>query len=216
MRWPKISACSPLNDHDLGVAGSHKLTAQTFFLDTSGLAESAFTRRQKICQATGGPGNTGDFSSFGLSLDGNGFAKLPGFRYHIVYVQHMNDTVNSADETRFAIGGRYEFKLPGDIAVQTLVEYVRFNDADGTANQDRSYVTTALGFTYGNWNAAISDTFKGTEAADGTDTNEEQFKVSAGYQFPIGIGVDLGYKRGHNGGVDTDTIGALVTYGYSF
>lgn len=203
-------------NHDMGMAGSHKLTAQTFFRDTSGLAESAFTRRQKTRQAAGGPGNTGDFSSFALSLDGNGFEKLAGFGYHIAYVQHTNDTANSADETRFAIGGRYEFKLPGDIAVQPLVEYVRFDDADGTANQDRSYVTTALGFSYGNWNAAISGTFKETEAPDGTDTNEEQLQVSAGYQFPIGIGVDLGYKRGRNAGVDTDTIGALVTYGYSF
>jgi hypothetical protein len=203
-------------NHDMGAAGSHKLTAQTFFLDTSGLAESAFTRREKTRQVAGGPGNTGDFSSFALSLDGDGFERLPGFGYHIAFVQHTNDTVNSADETRFAIGGRYEFKLPGDIAVQPLVEYVMFDDADGTVNQDRSYVTTALGFTYGNWNAAISGTFKETEAPDGTDTNEEQLQVSAGYQFPIGISVDLGYKRGRNAGVDTDTIGALVTYGYSF
>ncbi|MBT5495072.1 MAG: hypothetical protein HOK54_04965 [Alphaproteobacteria bacterium] len=202
--------------HDMGAAGSHKLTAQTFFLDTSGLAESAFTRRQKTRQAAGGPGNAGDFSSFALSLDGEGFEQLPGFGYHVAYVQHTNDTVNSTDETRFAVGGRYEFKLSGDVGVQPLVEYARFDDADGTANQDRSYVTTALGFTYGNWNAAIAGTFKETEAADGTDTNEEQFQVSAGYLFPIGVGVDLGYKRARNAGVDTDTVGALVTYGYSF
>jgi hypothetical protein len=202
--------------HDFGQGGKQTLSAQTFFLDTSGLAESATTRRKKTREGDGGPGNTGDFSSFAVSLDGGDFPDFPGFSYHAAYVHHANDTDNAESESRFAIGGAYEFKLPSGVTVQPLIEYVAFQDADGTADQDRSYVTAALGFTYGDWNAAISGTFKETEAADGTETNEEQLQVSAGYTFPLGIGLEVAYKRVRNAGVDTDVFGSLLTYGIDF
>ncbi len=209
-------ALSGALSHNFGDGGTHTLTAQTFFLDTSGLAESAFTRRKKTRQGDGGPGNTGEFSSFAVSLDGREFPALPGFRYHAAYVHHANDTVDAESESRFAVNGSYEFALPGDITVQPFVEYVRFDDADGTAGQDRSYLTAALAFIYGDWNVAFSGTFKETEAADGTETEEEQFQVSTGYMFPIGIGLDVAYKRARNAGVDTDVFGTLLAYTLEF
>ena len=194
----------------------HTLTAQTFFLDTSGLAESAFTRRKKTRESDGGPGNTGDFSSFAASLDGGEFPALPGFSYHASYVHHGNDTVNAENESRFAVNAAHEFALPGDVTAQPFIEYVRFDNTDGTDDQDRTYLTAALGFAYGDWNLAFSGTFKETEAADGTETEEEQLQVSAGYTFPIGIGLDIAYKRVRNVGVDTDVFGTLVTYTLEF
>ena len=202
--------------HDFGDAGTHTITAQTFFLDTSGLAESAFTRRKKTREGDGGPGNTGDFSSFAVSLDGGDIPALKGFRYHAAYVHHANDTTDAESESRFAVNGTYEFTLPGGITAQPLVEYVRFDDADGTLDQDRTYLTAALGLTYGDWNMAFSGTFKETEAADGTETEEEQLQVSAGYAFPIGIGLDVACKRVRNAGIDTDVFGTLLFYGLEF
>jgi hypothetical protein len=199
-----------------GDAGTHTITAQTFFLDTSGLAESAFTRRKKTREAAGGPGNTGNFKSFAVSLDGGDIPAFKGFSYHAAYVHHANDTVGAESESRVAVNGAYEFALPGNITAQPLIEYVRFDDADGTQNQDRTYLTAALGLTYGDWNIAISGTLKETEAADGTKIGEEHFQVSAGYAFPIGIGLDVAYKRVRNAGVDTDVFGTLVTYGLEF
>ena len=202
--------------NELGAGGNHTLTAQTFFLDTSGLAESAFTRRKKTRQAAGGPGNTGDFLSFALSLDGGDIPAMPGFRYHAAYVFHADDTAGAGDESRFAVNGAYEFALPGDITAQPFVEYVHFDDADGVRGQDRGYLTAALAFGYGDWNMALSGTFKETEAADGTETREQQLQVSAGYAFPIGVGLDLAYKRARNAGVDTDVFGTLLSYGLEF
>jgi hypothetical protein len=202
--------------HEFGDGGKHTLTAQTFFLDTSGLAESAITRRKKTREGDGGPGNTGDFSSYALSLDGGNFPDLPGFSYHAAYVHHANDTATADNESRYALGASYEFKLPGDIAVQPMFEYISFSDADGAADQDRSYATAAFAFSYGDWSAAISGTFKETEAADGTETNEEQLQISAGYAFPLGIGLEVAYKRARNAGVDTDIFGTLLTYGLNF
>jgi hypothetical protein len=134
--------------HDFGDGRKHTLTAQTFFLDTSGLAESALTRRRKTREGDGGLGNTGDFSSIALALDGGDFPALPGFAYHAAYVHHANDTENADNERRFALGGSYEFKI-GDITVQPLAEYILLSDAEGTADQDRTYVTAALGLTMG-------------------------------------------------------------------
>jgi len=130
---------------DFGQGGTHALGAQTFFLDTSGLAESAFARRKKTREADGGPGNTGDFSLFAVSLDGGDIPALKGFSYHAAYVHHANDTVGAEKESRFAVYGAYEFTLPGDITAQPLLEFVRFDDADGTKGQDRTYLTAALG-----------------------------------------------------------------------
>ena len=56
---------------EAGALGAHSLSLSTFFLDTSGLAESALTRRKKTRQADGGPGNTGGFDSIAAGLDGD-------------------------------------------------------------------------------------------------------------------------------------------------
>ncbi|MFQ5763567.1 MAG: hypothetical protein ACE5GT_01445 [Rhodospirillales bacterium] len=202
----------------LGRAGEHTLTAQAFFLDTSGLAESAFTRRKKTREADAGPGNTGDFSSFALSVDGTGFPDLPGLRTHLAYVHQANDATGGDDERRFAVTGDWAIALAGGIAVQPLVEYVRFEDADGTPGRTRTYLTAALALTYGNWNLALSGTFKDDEAADGTDTGDEQLQVSAGYVFDVdvGVGLDVAYKRARTAGVDTDVFGTLVSYTLEF
>jgi hypothetical protein len=201
---------------DLGSGGRHTLSAQTFFLDTSGLAESAFTRRPKPRGADGGPGNTGDFSSFAIALDGGEFAALSGFRYHAAYVYQANETVGGESEHRFAVNGSHEFPLTGNITAQPFVEYVLIDDADGTAGQERSYLTAALGFTYGDWNAALSRTFKENKVANGGTTDEEQLQVSVGYVFPNGIGLAAAYKRVRNAGVDTDVFGTLLSYTLEF
>jgi hypothetical protein len=103
---------------DFGQGGAHVVSAQAFFLDTSALADSAFSRRPKPRRADGGPGNTGDLSSFSMALDGGDYPALPGFRYHVAYVRQGNDTVGGENETRLAVNGTYEFTLPGEIAAQ--------------------------------------------------------------------------------------------------
>lgn len=196
--------------------GRHTLSASTFFLDTSGLAESVITRRDRPRQADGGPGNTGDFSSFAVGLDGGGFKALPGFRYHLAYVHQGNGLDTEQDEKGFAVGAEYEIGITDDIGVTPLIEYVNLTDADGVDDQDRFYLTGALALTYRNWNLTLAGTRKETEAADGTETNEERFQVSAGYRFDSGIGLDLGWMTNRDAGVDTDTFGTWLTYTYEF
>jgi hypothetical protein len=202
--------------HKFEKAGKHTLSAETFFLDTSGLAESAFTRRTKTREASGGPGNTGEFSSFGVSLEGGEIPLFSEFRYHLAYAHMGNDTTGAEIERRLAVSAATDIKLGETIVLQPFAEYARFDDADGTKNQDRDYLTAALAITDGAWNLALTGTLKNTEAADGTDTEEELLQVSVGYAFPIGISFDVAYKRSRNAGVDTDVVGALLAYTLEF
>lgn len=198
-------------------AGTHSILASTFFTDTSGFAESAFTRRSKTREGSGGPGNTGDLASFAVAIDGGEYPSLPGFRYHIGYTHLGNETANASDEGRFAIGAEYAVEINKDLTLTPLVEYVNFSDADGTNGQDRFYLTTALGAAYQNWNLGLAYTRKETDDDNaGTFTNEEQFSVSGGYAFNSGFGIDVGWKTARNAGVDTDTFGTLLSYTLKF
>lgn len=201
---------------DLGPAGRQTLMAQAFYLDTSGLAESAFTRRKKTREADAGPGNTGDFSSFAVSLDGTEFPDLPGLRTHLAYVHQSNEARGSDDERRVAVAGEWAIAITDALAVQPLVEYVHFIDADGTPGQDRSYLTAAVGLAWGNWNLALSGTFKDDDPPGAADTEDEQLQVSAGYAFDVGVGLDIAYKRARTAGVDTDVFGTLLSYTFQF
>ena len=202
--------------HDFGQAGTHTLTTQTFFADTSILAESAFARRKKTRQGDGGPGNTGDFSSYALALDGNNFETLPGLDYHLAFVHRGNDTTGAEDEQSYAAGASYQIDLSETIAVTPMVEYAVIQDSGGTKDQENAYFTAALSGSYKQWNAAVSTTLKEAEAPSEATTDTEQYQISAGYAFENGLALDIAYKRARSAGVDTDTAGALLSYAVSF
>lgn len=201
---------------DLGTSGRHTFSGQVFTLDTSGLAESAFTRRKKTREGDGGTGNTGDLTSFGFAIDGNDIAAVKGLTYHAAYTHRANGTEGEVGEDMFAAFTSYDFVIGDMLMVQPLAEYVHISDAGGTRDQDQRYVTVGVGFNYDAWNAALSGTFKNTDPAAGASTKEENLQVSAGYAWSNGIGLDAGYKRTRNGGTDTDTFGTLLTYGFDF
>ena len=202
--------------HDFGQAGTHTLTTQTFFADTSILAESAFARRKKTRQGDGGPGNTGDFSSYALALDGNDFEALPGLDYHLAFVHRGNDTTGAEDEQSYAAGASYQIDLSETIAVTPMVEYAVIQDSGGTKDQENAYFTAALSGSYKQWNAAVSTTLKEAEAPSEATTDTEQYQISAGYAFENGLALDIAYKRARSAGVDTDTAGTLLSYAVSF
>lgn len=196
--------------------GAHTVSASTFFLDTSGLAESAFTRRTKSRQGDGGASNTGDLSSYAVGLDGGDFPGAPGLRYHLGYIHERQGAGNTADQHSVAVAAEYAIPVSQEVTITPLIEFVRETGSEATANQDRTYLTGALAVAYGNWNLALAATDRHTDAADGTDETNTRFQVSAGYAFDNGVGVNLGWMRDRTGGTRTDTFGALLTYEIEF
>ena len=195
--------------------GSITGSASIFTQDTSRLADSWITRRERTREADGGPGNTGGLESFALAIDGEDLPVSGNLRYHVGYAHLSSDTTE--DEDRFAIGAEWGLAVSDDVTVTPLVEYVYFDNAGGTDGEERDYLTGSLLVEYGNWNAALAYTNRDTSAAPGAqDADDYQFQVSAGYAFEIGLALDVGYKINETANVDTSTLGALLAYSYEF
>lgn len=206
--------------------GSHTITGNTFFLDTSGLSESTITQRGQTKENDGGPSNTEDFSSFSVTLDSEAIAGVEGLNTHVgFYSQSDGDAdVGLGNETGYALGANYTLAISDDVEANALGECVVIQDSAG-GNDDVNYLTTSLGLTvYDNWNFAVSRTSRDTDVVGDADEDGEEdpnlddyiFQFSAGYTFDNGFSVDIGYRGSQESDVDTDIVGALVAYTYEF
>lgn len=213
-----------VQDDDLG---SHTLSGSIFFADTSILSESFGTNRGRFEVDDGGPSNTESLESFAVAIDGEEFAALPGFRYHIGGVRQKVDTIVDEDgnvlpgneiddEYRFAVAGEWAIEADSDTIFTPLLEYVRFWNAEGTKDENRDYLTASALLEYQNWNMALAYTGKFVENPDGTDRTDYALQVSGGYAFDFGMTADIGYKYDRAEGIDSHIFGVLLVYELGF
>ncbi len=196
-------------------SGEHTVTLGTFFADTTFLSQSVITGRGRARKSDGGAGNTEDFSSFSLGLEGEKVPVLSGLRYQLAYLHRGVAAPGESAETGYS--GTLSVRMSaGAVDITPLVEYVSFQDRAGTPGTDARYLTTSLGFEMGPWNLALSRTARDTEASAGADVDDRLFQVSGGYTFENGLGVNLGWKTTREDGVDSDTYGLLVDYTLKF
>jgi len=197
-------------------AGSLTGSASVFFTDTTLLSESFITNRGRTVQAVGEPGNTESPESFAIALDGADVPGLGSFGYHLGYALLSSD--NAATEHRMAVAGTWSFEMENGVTLSPLLEYAHIANAGSNANESRNYLTGSLGAEWGSWNAAAAYTGKiVTISGNGNgDSYDDQIALSVGYAFDNGIGLDVGYKHNRTGGVGTQTVGALLSYGFSF
>ncbi|RVU33652.1 hypothetical protein EOI86_21075 [Hwanghaeella grinnelliae] len=194
--------------------GSVTTSASVFTQDTSYLADATITHRDRTREADGGPGNTGNLQSYAIAVDGEGLPVPGDLRYHLGYAHLASDDTD--DEQRFAIAAEWGFAA-GGMNFTPLLEYVHFEDAGGVTGADRDYVTGSLLAEYEAWNVALAYTHRDVGAATGVAASDDyQVQLSAGYAFENGIGIDVGVKENRTEGVNTRTVGALLSYGYEF
>lgn len=193
--------------------GRHKVSASAFFADTSFLNQSKITDRGHVRKTNGGISNTEDFSSFAVALDGDEIPNLKGLRYHLGLSHQAKGIGDAKDENAFAVGIEYAIGVAEGFDVTPMMEYARINDAGGVTDDDTTYITTGVGATYGPWNVAVAyaERDQNTVAA-----NDGVFQFSAGYAFDFGLGVDVGWRSGDEGGEDKQTVGVLLSYGFEF
>jgi len=198
-----------------GGMGALTLSGSVFFLDRTFLSESFITNRGRTNLAAGGPANTEFPESVVVALDGEDVPGIEGLRYHVALARLAVDAGD--DELRATAGAEWSFALNDDVTMTPLVEYVRFWNAGGVGTEDRNYLTLSLVGEAGPWNAALAFTGKDVDV-DGANgsTFDHQVQVSAGYAFENGFSLDVGYKRATAANVNTQTLGALVTYGIEF
>ncbi len=190
--------------------GEHSLAAQTFFADTSVLSESLGKNRGRTRLADGGTANTEDLSSFSVTLDGQ-FPDVTGAPgYHLGFIRNEGGRGDPEDEYGFAAALFGEIPLNEDLVLAPLVELVHLENAGATAD-DQQVVTAGAGLLYGPWNMALSHS-----SLFGDGDNVDRTQVSAGYSFDFGLNVDLGYKRDETAGVETHTVGLLLSYVFEY
>lgn len=195
--------------------GKHAVTVGTFFADTTILSESAFTNRGRTRHSDGGAGNTEGFSNVSIALEGGDIPALAGMGYHLAVISRDSDAAGETTETGLAGALRYAFKL-GAVGVEPLMEYATFSDRNGVPGTDSDYLTMALRFTYGQWNAALSRTSRMTRTEGMDDINDSLAQVTLGYAFASGINVSAGFRQAEESGVTNDTLGVLVDYTPTF
>lgn len=205
--------------------GRHRLSASSFFVDTSVLSRSAITQRGRTRVEEGGPGNTEALESFTVALDGGDFPEtmlgavfpgqspVKGLAYHLGFVSQAAGDGDSARENGFVASVEHKIPLGMAVSLEPVVEYAHFFDANGVEGQDRFYASAGATAVFREqWNLALSYTRRETMPSGSADIGDNLVQVSAGYVFDSGIGVDLGWRYTEDDSIDSQTVGFLLNY----
>lgn len=196
--------------------GEHTITANTFFADTTFLSDSWITKRGELDKDDGGVSNTEDLSSYSITLDSENPFGLDGLTTNLGYrSQAEGDAdVGTDREDGYVVGANYTFALTPEIEANVIGEWAGIRNTDGS-DDETDYYTAGLGLALGGWNVATSYTARNTESTT-ADTDDNMFQVSGGYGFENGLTLDVGYLYTEESNVDSNTLGALMTYSYEF
>jgi len=202
--------------------GTHRLTGQTYFADTSFLSESAITNRGDVDLSDGGPANTESLESFSITLDGTDFIDGPGsVSYSLGLVRNAEGVTETEDEVGISAALYGSFEIDEHTAIEPLIEFVHFDGAEGV-DQDRDILTAGGALLYDQWNLALvySGAWSDPNAIGIEDVDVTLFQATAGYSFDFGLDVDAGYKYIDEevDGVSTVShfVGVLLHYAFGF
>jgi len=193
--------------------GMHKLSAGSFFQDTTTFSQSTFRGRGDTRKRDGGVSNTESFESFIVALDGGDIAGLGKLGYHAAYMHQAKGAGDVENEDSFAVALFTTMDLGQGIAFSPLLEYVHQENAGG-ASDERDFLTLAGKADWNGFNLAIAWTGRDNNNTTGDD--DFQAQLSAGYAFEIGLSVDIGWKVAEEAGIKTSTLGALAAYKIGF
>ena len=198
---------------EVGGLGEHTLSAAVFFADTTFLSDSVFTARGDTQESDGGAGNTEMLNNFAIAADG-GVPGLDGVTYHLGFQRQEPGIDGNTAQIGMAaaLTGKLEF---GSITVAPVIEYAYFSGFEGQSGAKRHYITTGVEVAHGPYAASVSHTWRGIREAGG-DENDHLYTVSLGYRFENGISADIGWRRGREAGVTTDTFGTFIGYALTF
>lgn len=233
--------------------GEHDVSAAVFTLDRSFLSSTWMTRRRccderyerynRNTEQQGGPGNTGTLDNVALALDGDGFAWLPGFSYHLAVVSRGAGVDGTAREWGYAAALRYERRWSDLHRTLLFAEAAQFRNAGGRPRTDfetvaldpetgeevattiettiaerRTFTTLGLQHRYGDWRAALAWQRDQRKRSIETLPTENYVEVSLGRDLGAGFGLDVGYQYARYVREETGTLGTahavLLRLGY--
>lgn len=202
--------------YDAGDAGEHVFQAAVFFMDTSALSNSTFTRRGQTSLADGGASNTEDFSSVAVALDGSKIASLPGFSYHVSFRHQEAGEGDVSDETGVAFGAKQEIETQDGLKFALNGEFAIFDNLDGGEN-DALYATAGLNVAKDEWFGATSFTLRNLSGGPaGSNFDDKLFQASIGRELFEHTALAVGYKFTEVEEIESHTIGVLFAYETDF
>lgn len=208
--------------HDLEDFGRHSLEISSFMADTTFLSDSTVHQRGNTSKEDGGPSNTQRFNSYAISLEGSDFYSLTnniveGLSYRIGHAVQAAAETSPRDEIRYSVSVGYKHIFTRDLTARLMTEHMAINNLNGETSHDRSYNNFALRFHYKNWFAGTAYTLIDNEAdEEGENHDGHVFEGSAGYNFPFGLSVEVGYKRSDEENEEKELLGTLLKYSYEF
>jgi hypothetical protein len=194
-------------------AGTHKLSAGSFFADTTIFSQSTLRGRGDTRKRDGGVSNTESFESFIVALDGENMPGLGKLGYHAAFMHQAKGSGDVDDENSFAFALFTTIDLGQGVSFSPLIEFVHQENAGG-ASDERDFLTLAGQVEWNGFNIAIAWT--GRDTNNTTDDDDFQAQLSVGYAFKMGLSLDIGWKIAEEAGINTETVGALAAYTIEF
>lgn len=201
---------------DVPKLASHQLTFSTFYADTTFLSRSIVKDRPRVRRADSGASNTGDFSSFVLSLDGEQVAGIEGLSYHLAYRYLAKGVSDIDDEQGVAAFINYQLPVSDALHSDILVEFASIQNFEGLANDVRYFTANAVNKIYRDWDVTIGYTERLIDTPAGANMNDYLFQLTGGYDFQNGLTLEAGWRKSKESNVTTDILGGLARYTVEF
>ncbi len=207
------------------IYGKQSFDFSAFAADTTIFSNNEGRRLRK---SDGGVSNTGDLSSFALSIGGGDFFSLrgglltyllEGFSYRLSYARQAKGIGNKKDENRFSFSSRNIWPLTENFSSIIVSEYVHISNLGGDASHDRTYATNTVGFDWKQWMLVFGLSLVENKANEREESADVSI-FSCSLLRKIGnMEIGAGYRRRKEQGEKaTDRIGFLLSYhaGFSF
>jgi hypothetical protein len=203
-----------------------RLSIESFFLDTSPLSESLFSRPSindadpsvrpyRYTLGQFGPSNTHSLSSYTVALRGGEAER--GLTYQLSFTQEA--TADPAGKTEYGQSVGLSYDPTGDgiplttrIGVTPFVEFTHFNNFQNNPSMARAYLIAGATFNYVRWQLSLAGGLRHTHdpqnppdqaftnalATQERDALDHQENISLNYALPIAISYSVTVGAGIN------------------
>jgi hypothetical protein len=221
-------------DERIGIGGQYLLpfgdrlrfSFESFFLDTSPLSQSLFSRPglndadptarpYRYTHDRFGPSNTQSLASYTAALQGGEPGR--GFTYQLSFTKEATDDPTGKTEYGLSAGARYDptgdgIPLTDRIGVSPFLEFTHFKNFQNNPSMDRNYLIGGITFTYVRWQLSLAGGLRHTHdpanapgqpftnavATQERDAIDHQQNISLNYALPVAVSYSLSVGAGLN------------------
>ncbi|MEM0977152.1 MAG: hypothetical protein AAGJ34_06440 [Pseudomonadota bacterium] len=189
-----------------GQRGTHTLSFNTFFEDTSVFSESLGNNRGRTSIDDGGASNTEELDSFALSLEGRDMPRFPGLTYNLGLLYQERGVDGVADERGFSVTVLQTLENTKGGAWDFIGEFAAFDNFEGT-NDDIIYASGGMVYREGPWMAILSGTWRPRYLADGGQFDDYSVQTSLEYALGNGFSLAVAHEFNRDENLDNRRLG---------